>query len=74
MMCHRQLIKLIGLALFDTDGVHRAFAQTGPQSVAQVLGRQHRLAVDDGDGPFGAGGYSLAAAVAFIRIDFYNFS
>jgi hypothetical protein len=69
MLFHCGLIKFIRLALFYGDGVHRAVAQTGAQSVTEIIGCQHRLAVNDLDGPFGAGWDALSAAVAFIRID-----
>ena len=74
MLFHGGLVELVRFALLDGDGVHGALTQAGPQAVAEVVGGQHRLAVDDGDGPLGAGGYAVPAAVTFIRVDLYDFS
>ena len=67
-------VELVGLALFDGDGILRAVAEACPKPVAEILGHQFRLAVDDLDGAFGTGGHTAAAAVAFIFIDLDDFT
>jgi len=74
VLFHRSLVKGVGIALLDADGILGAFTQAGPQAVAEVIGSQHRLAVDDLDGPLGAGGNTQAATVALVRVDLHNFS
>jgi len=74
MLFNCGFIKGVGLALFNGDGSQWAFAEAGAQSVAEFVGSQNSLAVDDGDGSFGAGWYALSASVAFIGVDFYDIS
>jgi hypothetical protein len=71
---HCDLVKLIGLTLFNGDSALGTLAQAGAQAVTQILRRQYRFSVDHGDGTLGAGRYALATAVAFILINFYNLS
>jgi hypothetical protein len=54
MALDRRLVELLRLTLFDGDGTLGAFAEARPQSVAQVLGHESRLAVDDLDGALSA--------------------
>jgi hypothetical protein len=71
---HRRLVKGVGLPLLHGDGVLRAFTEAGPETVAEVVGGEHCLAVDYLDGPLGAGGNAEPADVTFFRIDFDDFS
>jgi hypothetical protein len=54
MPCNRGLVKFIGLPFNDPDGVTRAFAEAGPETVAEVVGGEHRLSIDYFYGPFRA--------------------
>jgi hypothetical protein len=74
MLFHRCFVKRIGIALFNMDGILRAFAQACAQTVAEVIGRQHRLAVDHLDSALCARGDAESATVTFVLIDRYNFS
>ena len=74
MFLHGRLVEILGLPFNNLQGVVGAFPQAGPQAVAIFFGRQSGLAVDDLDGPFGAGGHALAAAVATVGVDFNNFA
>jgi hypothetical protein len=69
-----RLVELIRLTLLYGDGVHGTFTQAGAKTVTQVVRRQHRFSVDDGDGPLGTGWYAVSAAVTFIRVYFYDLS
>jgi hypothetical protein len=71
---HRLFVELIGLSLLDGDGIHGTVSEAGAQSIAQVIGEQPGLAVDDLDRAFGTGRNTKAAAVAFFLIYFYDLS
>lgn len=72
--CHRILVKLVGYPLDNRDGVLGALAETGPQSVTEIVGGKYRLAVNDPDGPFRAGWDAETAAIASLLIDLDDFS
>jgi hypothetical protein len=69
-----RLIEIIGIPLDDGDGVLGTVTEAGTETVAEVIGSKSRLAVDDGDGPFGAGRHAQSAAVAFFFVNLDNFS
>jgi hypothetical protein len=71
---HRLFIEFIGHPLLDGDGIHGTVSEAGAQAIAQVVGDQPCLAVDDPNGAFGTGRNAEAAAVAFFLIYFYYFS
>jgi hypothetical protein len=54
MFLHGVLVEFIRLALLDMNGVSGALTETGSKTVAEVIRRQYRLAVDHPDGAFGA--------------------
>jgi CHASE2 domain-containing sensor protein len=69
----------LGLALLDPDGAHRAFADAGPQPIAEQVADQARLAIDQLQGALGTVGNAIPAAVAQLRVDvndpaFHGFS
>jgi hypothetical protein len=68
VFCHRLLVELLGLPLDDRDGVLGAFTQAGAQPIAEVVGGEDRLAVNDPYGPFGAGRDTEPASVTSILI------
>ena len=70
MLFHGTLIVGFGRALDDFQGSGRAAAKTGAQAVAEVIGKNLGLAVDNLDRAFGAVQNALAAAVAEVFIDF----
>jgi hypothetical protein len=74
MLLHCRFIELIRFTFFYSYGIPRTFAQTGSQSVTEVVGRQYCLAVDHFDGAFSAGWNAQPAAVTFILVDSYDFS
>ena len=59
----------LGFALLDMDGAQRAGADAGAQAVAEEVGDQAGLAVDELQGAFGAIGQALAAAVADLVVN-----
>ena len=65
----RRLVEGDRLALDDGDGALRALAEAGAQAVAQGVGGEARLPVDERDGALGAGRDALAAAVALRLVD-----
>jgi hypothetical protein len=71
---HGFLVKLLGFALHDFQRAGGAFTHARPKAVAQVVGNDPGLAFDDRNGAFGTGNNALAAAVAEILVDFYDFS
>jgi hypothetical protein len=69
-----RLIKLRGIPLDDGDGILRAVAETGAETIAEVISREPCLAVDNGDGAFGAGRHAQSATIAFFFVNLNNFS
>jgi hypothetical protein len=69
MFFNRGLIKAVRLPLDDPYRILRALSETGSETVAEVVGGQNRLAVDNRDRPFGAGRNAESTAVTFVRID-----
>jgi hypothetical protein len=67
------LIELLRIPLDDGDGIPGAVAETGAESVAEVVCGQPGLAVNDGNGPFGARGDAEPASVAFFFVNLNNF-
>lgn len=63
-----------GFAFDKGDGICRAMGQAVAQAVAVVVAHEAGLAVDHGDGPFVTGRGAGAAAIAFFRINLYNFT
>jgi hypothetical protein len=74
MLFHRRLIKFIRLSLNDVDGILRAVAKAGPQSVAEVIGCQDRLAADDFYRSLCTGRHTEAAAITFFPVNQDDFS
>jgi hypothetical protein len=68
MLFDRGFIEFVRFPLDDPDCILVTFAEAGAQPVAQVIGGESCLAVDDSNRPFGAGGDAEAAAVAFAVI------
>jgi hypothetical protein len=68
------LVKFVGFALYDVQGILRAGTQTGSQPVAVGILDQFRLAVDDGYGAFGTVEHAQAAAIAALFIYLYYFA
>jgi hypothetical protein len=73
MDLHGLLIEILRFPLDDFQGALRAFAQTGPQSIAVFFGSKLGLAVYDLNRSFGAGGHAFPAAVAFLFVDLNDF-
>jgi hypothetical protein len=73
VLFHSDFVEFVGLALDYFDGVLGALAEAGAEPVAEVVGREHSLAVYHLDGPFGAGGDAESATVAFVLVDLNNF-
>ena len=69
MLLRRGLIKLRCLAALDLDRPLRAVPQTRPQTVAQEVGDEPGLAVNDLDGTLRTGGNALPATVAQVFVD-----
>jgi hypothetical protein len=69
---HGLLVEFGGGALLDEDGVLGAVAEAGAEAVAEVVGEESGLAVDDPDRPFGTSRNAEAAAVALVFVDFYD--
>jgi hypothetical protein len=74
VLFNRRLIKLLSIPLDDGDGILRAVAETGAETIAEIISREPGLAVDNSDGPFGAGRHAHSAAVAFFFVNLDNFS
>ena len=88
MLFNRLLIEFFGRPFNDFKGTHRAFSQTGTQSVTINLCNHAGLAIDDFESAFGTGRHTVAAAVAeffvnclsclidmiFARLGFANLS
>ena len=66
-------VKFFGLTFDDLQGPGRAGTEAGAEPVAELVGHQSGLAVDDPQGAFRAIGYALAAAIAQFFIDLDNF-
>ena len=58
-----------GLTFFDADGAQRAGADAGAQSVAEKVGDQPGLVVDELQRPFGTIGQALSAAIAYVLVN-----
>ena len=65
------LIEIGRLALDDGQGAGRALAKAGAKPVAQHVGGQFGLAVDDAERPFDTRWHALTAAIAefFVYFD-----
>lgn len=63
-----------GFAFDKGDGIRRAMGQAIAQTVAIIIAHEAGLAVDHGDSPFVTGRGAGAAAIAFFRINLYNFT
>jgi hypothetical protein len=70
---YRIFIKSLRFTLDDANGVPRTFAKTGTETIAKVIGSEHRLAVYDFDCPFGTGRNTKPAAVTFFLVYFDDF-
>jgi hypothetical protein len=68
------LVELVGIALFDGDGILGTVPQAGAEAVAEVVRDQPGLAVDDLNRPLGTGRHAQPATVAFVFIDSHNFT
>jgi hypothetical protein len=73
----RMFLDLFGIegvrfASFDRDGILGTMAEASSQAVTIDVADEPGFAVDDGDGLFGAGRYTQAAAVAFVRVDVHD--
>lgn len=51
---NRRLVKDVRLTFDDADGPSRTLAQTGAQSVAEIVGGKNRLTIHDLYGAFSA--------------------
>jgi hypothetical protein len=68
------LIEIFCLSLNNGNSILRAMSETGAQTVAELLTRQLRLAINYLKGSFGTIRYTKAAAVAFLLINLDNLS
>jgi hypothetical protein len=71
---HRLLVKRISFPLDDLEGVLRAVAEAGPKPIAVDITDQFGLAVDNGDGAFGARRHAISAPIAELFVDLDDFS
>jgi hypothetical protein len=69
-----RLVEFIGFANLDMDGVLGAVAETGAQPIAEIVGYQARLAIDNLNGAFRAGRNTETATVAFVLVDVNDIS
>ena len=67
-------IKCFGFAFNNLQGALGAFADTGAESVAQVIGDHPDFAIHHCQGAFGATDDTLAATVASLVIDLHDFA
>jgi hypothetical protein len=74
VLFNSRLIKLLRIALDNGDGILGAVAETGAETIAEIISRELCLAVDNGDGSFGAGRHAHSATVAFFFVNPDNFS
>lgn len=74
MGCHGLLVEAVRFAALDRDRALRTMAQTCPKPVTQPVRDQLRLAVNDPDGTFLAGGNAETAAVALVLVDRHDFA
>jgi len=62
-------VELVSLALFNSYRIERAGSQAGAQPVAEILGQQFGLAVDNLDRAFGTIRNTQTAAGAFVFVN-----
>jgi hypothetical protein len=71
---YRSLVEPIRFSFNNLYCPLRAVTQASAQSITQVIGSQHRLAVYDFDGTFRACGNAQPATVASLLINLNNIS
>jgi hypothetical protein len=69
MLFHGFFVKVVRHPLDHMEGVIRALSQAGPQAVAEFIGHDPGLSVDNLQGALRAGGDAEPAAVAFVFVD-----
>ncbi len=65
---HEICVKFPRFSFDDADGISRALAETGAETVTEVIGSKNRLAVYYLDCPFRAGWNTDAAPVTFLLV------
>jgi hypothetical protein len=74
-VCHRRFfIKRHRFSFRNRNRIHRALTQARPQPIAISLAHELRFAVNNLNRAFNTGIGALAAAVALLFIDIYDFS
>ncbi len=66
-------IKLIGFTLDDLDGILGTMSEAGTETVAEIIGDQLGLAINDLNSTFGAGRHTKPATITLVLIYNYDF-
>ena len=74
MMLYCFFVEIIGFPFYHVEGIVRALSEAGAKTVALLFCRQAGLAINNLNGPLGAGRHTLSAAVAFIFFYLYYFT
>jgi hypothetical protein len=61
-------------ALNELKGTFGAIPKTGAKPITIFIANNLGLAVNDLNGPLGAGGYAITAAIALFLVYLYNFT
>src|SRR5210317_1658056 len=67
-------IILIGFTLFDCNGIHWTVSEACTEPIAEVIGKQFGLAVNNLNCTFGTRRDTIATTIAFILINFDHFT
>jgi hypothetical protein len=74
MSFNGRLVKGIGVALNDFQGILGTFTDAGPQTIAQVVADDLGFAVHDGQRSFGTTDDAIAATVTSFFINLNDFA